>query len=34
VPYLWIGAQPTELCTLMIVEQAPSPAAISSIAMA
>ncbi len=34
VPNLSSGAQPTELCTLMIVEQEPSPAAISSSASA
>ena len=28
VPYFRIGTQPTELCTLMMVEQGPSPAAI------
>ena len=33
-PKASIGAQPTELCTLMIVEQEPSPAATSSIASA
>jgi hypothetical protein len=34
VPNFRIGTQPTELWTLMIVEQAPSPAAISSSAAA
>ena len=34
LPKRRIGTQPTELCTLMMVEQAPSPAAISSRAMA
>ena len=33
-PYCRTGMQPTELCTLTIVEVAPSPAAISSIASA
>jgi len=34
VQNLRIGMQATELCTLMMVEQAPSPAAISSMASA
>ena len=34
VPNFRIGMQPTELCTLMMVEVAPSPAAISSMASA
>jgi hypothetical protein len=33
-PYCRIGMQPTELCTLRIVETLPSPAAISSSASA
>ena len=34
LPNFRIGMQPTELCTLMMVEMAPSPAAISSMASA
>ena len=34
VPYFQIGTQPTELCTVMIVLQEPSPAASSSTASA